>query len=319
MKRFKGPVWLVILAGCVGDAGVVADAGTDAGAPDAMLDATTDASSDAPAAPCNISKPFDPGVLIAGASTGGPRGFPTLSTDELTLFFNSDVGEAGVGGSVFAAQRADRASPFGAPTPVPFTASHYDSQPMLSADALELFFLSNRPGGAGGLDLFVSTRATTAAAFVNVAPLGLNSALSDENPFLRADGAEFWFSSDRPPQMPGSSDIYRVTRSSGGFGTPAAATSLNSAAWDGKPVLSADGRTIFFGSQRSGGGAKGNTDIWTATRASVAVDFGAPSNVSELNSTFHEFPGWLSTDGCRLYLTSFQSGKSEVYVATRGK
>ena len=49
---------------------------------------------------------------------------------------------------------------FGTPIPVPNINSKYmDGGPRISSDDLTLFFVSNRPGGEGNWDLWVSTRA----------------------------------------------------------------------------------------------------------------------------------------------------------------
>jgi hypothetical protein len=63
-------------------------------------------------------------------------------------------------------------------------------------------------------------------------------------------------------------------------------------------------------------------DIWIARRASVNDPFGAPANVSELNTANNDQPGWLSPDGCRLYLYSDRTGGvggTDLYIAERRK
>ena len=39
-----------------------------------------------------------------------------------------------------------------------------DAQPYISADRLTLFFMSNRPGGCGGFDLYMTTRTKLAGS-----------------------------------------------------------------------------------------------------------------------------------------------------------
>ena len=60
----------------------------------------------------------------------------------------------------------------------------------LSRDRLALYFASNRPGGFGLADLFVSQRASVEDPWglpVNLGPV-LNSAAEDTNPNLSRDG-----------------------------------------------------------------------------------------------------------------------------------
>ncbi len=84
---------------------------------------------------------------------------------------------------------------------------------------------------------------------------------------------------------------------------------------DEQPVASDDDLTIYFSSARPGG--LGANDIWMATRTNRSASFGAPRNVTEVNTTALDYPDWLSSDGCRLYVSSDISGNSHVYVATR--
>ena len=84
-------------------------------------------------------------------------------------------------------------------------------------------------------------------------------------------------------------------------------------------MLSSDKLTIYYSSLRSDGGAHGKPDIWRAQRHNATGVFDPPSNVGELNSAATDFVGWLSEDGCRLYLSSnrMTSRGYEIYVAQR--
>lgn len=72
----------------------------------------------------------------------------------------------------------------------------YDYFACPSADGLELFFVSDRPGGSGAEDLWVSTRTTRTEPWrepVNLGPL-VNTPYTDSAPCLSADGLELYFS-----------------------------------------------------------------------------------------------------------------------------
>ena len=94
---------------------------------------------------------------------------------------------------------------------------------------------------------------------------------------------------------------------------PAKAPAINSANSDFSPVLSADGLTIFWSSDRPDGNAKGDFDIWTASRASTDANFATPRNVAELNTDGLEEPAFLSPDGCRLY---FERSPARIDIRT---
>src|SRR5947209_1997477 len=80
-------------------------------------------------------------------------------------------------------------------------------------DGLEFIFLSGRPGGSGGIDLWHSTRQTTSDVWstpVNLGPI-VNSSVEDRSPSLSADGETLFFSSGRVGGF-GLLDIWMTTR-----------------------------------------------------------------------------------------------------------
>ena len=80
-------------------------------------------------------------------------------------------------------------------------------------DGLEMFLTSNRPGGQGNLDLWVSTRASTSDPWSTPVDLAaLNSSAADGAPGLSWDGTTMYFYSTRPGGL-GGSDLYVTTRS----------------------------------------------------------------------------------------------------------
>src|SRR5262249_2404682 len=79
-------------------------------------------------------------------------------------------------------------------------AARADAGPALSEDGLSLYFCSDRGGGSGGFDLWVSQRATASAAWGAPANLGptINSPSAESVPAFSADGHWMFFASDRP-------------------------------------------------------------------------------------------------------------------------
>lgn len=76
-------------------------------------------------------------------------------------------------------------------------------------DGLEAYFASDRAGGSGGRDIYVSTRASVSSPWntpVNLA--AVNSTGTDQAPSLSADGSILYIASTRD----GSQDIYTATR-----------------------------------------------------------------------------------------------------------
>lgn len=85
-----------------------------------------------------------------------------------------------------------------------------------SPDGKRLYFTSNRPGGYGGLDIYVS-ELNTDGDWGPAKNLGavINTAFNEETPFLTADGKKLFFSSQGHYNM-GGYDIFYSDRSENG-------------------------------------------------------------------------------------------------------
>jgi hypothetical protein len=62
---------------------------------------------------------------------------------------------------------------------------------------------------------------------------------------------------------------------------------LNTPSLDGCPIQSPDGNSFYMASNRPGG--QGGLDIWVATRAGAGAPWGAPQNLTAVNTTADEF------------------------------
>jgi WD40-like Beta Propeller Repeat len=102
-------------------------------------------------------------------------------------------------------------------TDLSFNGPDLDGCPFISRDGKKFFMASNRPGGLGGIDIWLSTRARKGdpwGAPVNVgAPV--NSSANDFCPTLARDGRNFYFVSNRAGGC-GGADMYTAQRSATG-------------------------------------------------------------------------------------------------------
>jgi len=99
--------------------------------------------------------PFTVGSTVAGIALPQRAGYPALSGDQLTLYFEA---ESGPGGNLelWQAARAAIGDGFGAPQRVPGVNSGAgDQDASITADGTELYFATNRSGNA---DLVIATR-----------------------------------------------------------------------------------------------------------------------------------------------------------------
>jgi TolB protein len=155
-----------------------------------------------------------------------------------------------------------------------------------------LWFSRNRPGGAGGYDIWVSRR--SGHAWTAPEPVSFNSPARDFDPAFSADGRHVYFSSDRPGGE-GGDDIYRVAVAGNGFGAPEhLGPNVNGAAKEWAPMLAPDGRTLLFSSDRAGGA--GRQDLYVAKRDKSGFAPARPLP-GELNTTADEFDATFLADG----------------------
>jgi len=173
----------------------------------------------------------------------------------------------------------------------PLNSAYHDLTPSITSDGLEVYFWSNRPGGFGNWDLWVSTRTSTEEAWLPATNLGakVNSSGLEAIPCISADGLELFFSlgSEETANLM----VARRTTRTEPWGTP--------------PKFTSDGLELYFISNRSGG--RGLADIWVATRPTITDDWGSPVNLSIVNSS--DYDQWVNISGDSLTLL-FQSTRS---------
>lgn len=201
---------------------------------------------------------------------------------------------------------------------------------MISVNKKSLYFGSDRPGGSGALDLYVSHRANPHESWDSPINLGatINTSGTDNNPYLSDDGRDLLFSGTRPGGC-GGVDLWMSHRTDPdddfGWGTPVnLGCTLNSTGGDSGPVYFLDpstgSATLFFASTRPGG--QGINDFWMSIRNSEGV-WGAATVIPELSSTFEDNKLAITRDGLTVYFSSNRPGGSpdlagfNIWVATR--
>lgn len=135
--------------------------------------------------------------------------------------------------------------------------------PALSADETKLFFASDRPGGYGGMDLYVSEWINDEwSTPINLGP-EVNTSKNEAFPFFHESGVLF-FSSDGHNGM-GGLDLYMVDMSSRKWSAVYNLGAVfNSGADDLGLVLLPDGRSGYFTSSRPGGFGQDDIYMFTA-------------------------------------------------------
>ena len=178
-----------------------------------------------------------------------------------------------------------------------------EQEPRLTKSDLEQF-IGPRPGGHGRGDIWVTTRAEPDGKWGVAVNLGepVNSPFHEADPNIFSDGLSLYFNSNRSGGI-GASDIWVSTRASvdDDWGEPVnLGPTVNGRDDDVSPEISADGRFLFFSSERSPN--LGFIDIWVTTRATISDPWGPPMNLGQaLNTQNAEWSPALSPDGSTLF------------------
>jgi len=104
-------------------------------------------------------------------------------------------------------------------TPVPvaeFNSASNERGLSIRFDGLEAIFMSTRPGGVGGQDLWTATRESVSDPWFVPASMGalINSVLIDGDPHISSDRETLFFASSRAGGF-GGQDLYMTTRTKG--------------------------------------------------------------------------------------------------------
>jgi Tol biopolymer transport system component len=214
--------------------------------------------------------PMNLGQVI---NTAANERSPTLSRDGHYLFFAADR-PGGFGAlDIWVSWRPNSHDDFGWEAPTNLGASvntaSTDAGPSFfendDVGMPQLYIASNRPGGPGGLDIYVTTLAAGLFQPPTAVP-GLNTAQTDLTPAIRFDGLEIVVASNRPGGV-GSQDLWASTRPTidDAWSLPVnLGPTVNSTATDNFPSLSGDRQSLFFNSDRGGG--FGASDIYVSSR-----------------------------------------------------
>jgi hypothetical protein len=261
---------------------------------------------------CDLAKPYGPPVALVGLSSPSAEIGVEATDDMLDGVMWSD--RSGID-RIYEVTRATPADAFAMPQLVANLGSIAgvpDRDPAVTGDGLTLVFTSQRAGG-GNWDLYATTRPSRSQPFAAPAQISeLATAGADWGPFIASDGLSLYY-------VIGGDLAYshRATPASPWSAPGTVLTELDTPSNEFEPAVTADELTIFYASDRPDGGL-GGLDIWTATRASTADPFNAPSNLVELDTPGDDIPSWISPDRCELFLTRTNGAAGwDLYVSTK--
>ncbi len=269
---------------------------------------------------------------VAELNTGSDEWVAFLSADALHLYYGS---AAQGSGDLYVATREARDEPFENPQGLDGINTAFTEVGLsMTADGLEAYFVSDRPGGKGDRDIWVATRPSVDEPFTDVRNLeAVNTGYVDGFPSISADGltlfwSDFPWASPRPDGM-GGADIWCASRAARDepFGEAVNLKSpINTTGTEFwvrlSPRWPEDGSLVHF--NRCLDLSCNDMDIYQATwRLSSPAEWSAPVNLGPaINSTANDQQPGISKDGLSLYFASDRAdglglGGLDIYVSQR--
>jgi hypothetical protein len=282
-------------------------------------------------APVNLGAPVNSGFEDAG---------PAISRDGRSLYFGSTRPGGSGAFDLWVSTRRSTRDPWGTPANLgPVVNSGFvDNVPALSPDEHWLFFNSNRPGGFGDSDLWVSWRPRVHDDFGWQAPVNLGPTIN--TPFFDAGASLVRLhddcddhgeeDDDQREEEEGAlmmfygsqDDIYVSLRGvDGSFGPRELVPEVTSPFVDARPHVSRDGREMIL--QSNGPVTEGILDLFTSFREGVCDSWAEPVNLGPvINGPARDFQPYLTKDRKTLYFSSDRTdgmGGQDLYLSTRTK
>lgn len=182
------------------------------------------------------------------------EGTCTISADGKIMVFTSCEGRESLGScDLFITRRTGDS--WSTPTNLgpAVNSRSWDSQPSLSSDGNKLYFASERPGGFGRKDIWMSELKPdgTWKTSVNLGPK-INTSQDEVSPFIHANGYSFFFSSNGREGM-GKFDIYLATTQKDVIGEPVnLGYPINTADDELALFVTADGKKAYYSVDKTG-------------------------------------------------------------------
>lgn len=201
--------------------------------------------------------------LMDSINDSDKKGAPSLSSDLKTLFFAAELQEYGLGRyDIYEVAK----TPTGWSEPMNLgpniNTSYWESAPSITPDGQAIYFCSNKPGGYGGIDIYVSFKDKEGiwGEAINLGP-NINTKGDEQTPFIHADNHSLYFSSNGWPGF-GNADLFVVRKKIDGSWTKPMNLGypINSFDNEGSVAISSNGHEGFIASDRPD--SRGGLDIY---------------------------------------------------------
>lgn len=288
---------------------------------------------------CGCEKWFSGGNLGSPTNTPDHEAAQYVSADGHYLFYmrcdnRSENGWDQGGCDLYMAYTSDTGWSTGQSFGATINTPAYEGMPCLSPDNRDLYFVSNRDGGYGGLDIWVSRFEDGLWQLPRNLGPNINTPGDEISPYIHIDNRTLYYSSDGHPGL-GGADLYYSRRMNDtlwsdpiNMGYP-----INTTGNEKSISVTIDGKHAYLASDRDS--LEGNYDIYETDLAKqlqpvpVAVLKGyvydslekqklsyAPVRIMDAR-TGEQLYRFVSNRGDASYMLTLPVGKNYIYIADR--
>ncbi len=261
------------------------------------------------------------------------KGAINISGDGEWLLFAGDFGRKGFGNyDLYLSYNTPKgwSEPFNLGNNI--NTEFWESSPSISPDKNALYFSSNRPGGYGGKDLYVSYRQKN-GKWGPAQNMGaeVNTAGDELAPFIHADNQTLYYTSDGLPGY-GGSDMYMLRKKGNNWGKPEnLGYPVNTIDNEGSLFIASDGLTAYYASDRAD--THGDLDLYQfslqpAVRplrtlyikgyvTDAKTGKGLPCSVELASDSSHQIITKIQTDETGFYFITLPVGSNYTFTVNR--
>lgn len=250
------------------------------------------------------SGPTNMGPII---NTAARDAEPTFTADGNTMYFNCFDRQGQVGSDICVTHRV--ADSWSEPEIVQAvsTSDYLEVEPLLSPDGNQLYIMSNRPGGEGATDIWVSEMVNGEWSEPENLGAPINSPYSDHCVYFTGENWEFAYWTSTRPGGYGGNDIWMSEKVNGVWQEAEnLGPNVNSAASEHHSLPSEDGRSLYVTTTRDQG--YGMEDIYVTSRQGDGSWTELVNLGPEVNSDQHDRCPAFSPDFSLFYFDSERAG-----------
>ena len=191
------------------------------------------------------------------------KGSMSLTQDLNTLYYAADYNEKGYGRyDIYKVTKTKKGWSEPKNVGKNINSDYWDSAPSIAPDNQALYFCSNRPGGYGGIDIYVAYKNEKGywEEAINMGPT-INTAGDEQAPFIHADNKTLYFSSNGWPGF-GGSDLFVIRKKiDGNWSSPInLGYPINTFDNEGSIAVAGNGFEGYIASDRAD--SRGSLDIY---------------------------------------------------------